>query len=166
MKREGHPDPTSLQQGNGRYSLLLTNDLLRQLCGPVFQKVRAVVTRAMKDRNQDGRLSDVILVGGSAQSSGGDFRERLILNPNLHMTEEGKEKAMERVRQIQRAYAEKAKTCQWNSGKHPGQIYYILISCEISKHPQVGSLHWAENIAYTIFCQAGIVQNREREIRL
>ena len=39
----------------------------------------------------------------SAQSSGGDFRERLILNPNLHLTEEGKEQAMERIRQIQLA---------------------------------------------------------------
>lgn len=37
----------------------------------------------------------------SAQSSGGDFRERLILNPNLHLTEEGKVQAMERIRQIQ-----------------------------------------------------------------
>ena len=39
----------------------------------------------------------------SAQSSGGDFRERLILNPNLHLTEEGKVQAMERIRQIQLA---------------------------------------------------------------
>lgn len=39
----------------------------------------------------------------SAQSSGGDFRERLILNPNPHLTEEGKERAMERIRQIQLA---------------------------------------------------------------
>ena len=57
----------SLQHGEQRYSMLLTNDLLRQLCGPVFQKVRAVITRAMKDRNRGGRLNDVILVGGSAQ---------------------------------------------------------------------------------------------------
>ena len=39
----------------------------------------------------------------SAQSSGGDFRDRLILNPNLHLTEEGKVQAMERIRQIQLA---------------------------------------------------------------
>ena len=39
----------------------------------------------------------------SAQSSGGDFRERLILNPNLHLTEAGKERALERIRQIQLA---------------------------------------------------------------
>lgn len=57
----------SLQQGQTRYSLVLTNDLLRQLCGPVFQKVRTVITRAMKDRSRGSRLNDVILVGGSAQ---------------------------------------------------------------------------------------------------
>ena len=39
----------------------------------------------------------------SAQSSGGDFRERLILNPNLHLTEEETAQAMERIRQIQLA---------------------------------------------------------------
>lgn len=57
----------SLQQGQMRYSLVLTNDLLRQLCGPVFQKVRTVISRAMKDQSRGSRLSDVILVGGSAQ---------------------------------------------------------------------------------------------------
>ena len=68
----------SLQQGDRQYSLLLTNDLLRQLCGPVFQKVRAVITRAMKDRGRGGRLNDVILVGGSAQLTVfGDFLEEL-----------------------------------------------------------------------------------------
>ena len=68
----------SLQQGDRQYSLLLTNDLLHQLCGPVFQKVRAVITRAMKDRGRGGRLNDVILVGGSAQLTVfGDFLEEL-----------------------------------------------------------------------------------------
>lgn len=57
----------SLQQGQTRYSLVLTNDLLRQLCGPVFQRVRTVISRAMKDRSRGSRLNDVILVGGSAQ---------------------------------------------------------------------------------------------------
>lgn len=57
----------SLQQGETRYSLVLTNDLLRQLCGTVFQKVRAVISRAMKDRSRGSRLNNVILVGGSAQ---------------------------------------------------------------------------------------------------
>ena len=37
------------------------------------------------------------------ESSGGDRRERLLLNPNLHLTEEGKEEAMERIRRIQLA---------------------------------------------------------------
>ncbi len=68
----------SLQQGETRYSLVLTNDLLRRLCGPVFQKVRGVITRAMKDRGRGGRLNDVILVGGSAQLTVfGDFLEEL-----------------------------------------------------------------------------------------
>lgn len=56
-----------LQQGERQYSLVLTNDLLRQLCAPVFRKVRAVITQAMKDRSRSSRLNDVILVGGSAQ---------------------------------------------------------------------------------------------------
>lgn len=56
-----------LQQGEEQYSLVLTNELLRQLCAPVFQKVRAVITRAMKDSSRGSRLNDVILVGGSAQ---------------------------------------------------------------------------------------------------
>ena len=67
-----------LQQEERRYSLLLTNDILRQLCGPVFRRVRTVITRAMKDRSRGGRLSDVILVGGSAQLKVfGDFLEGL-----------------------------------------------------------------------------------------
>ncbi len=68
----------SLQQGEARYSLVLTNDLLRQLCGPIFQKVRGVITRAMKDRGRGGRMNDVILVGDSAQLTVfGDFLEEL-----------------------------------------------------------------------------------------
>jgi len=68
----------SLQQGEEQYSLVLTNDLLRQLCGPVFQKVRAVIGRAMKDRERSGRINDVILVGGSSQLTVfGDFLEEL-----------------------------------------------------------------------------------------
>ena len=68
----------SLQQGEEQYSLVLTCDLLRQLCGPVFQKVRAVIGRAMKDRERAGRINDVILVGGSAQLAVfGDFLEEL-----------------------------------------------------------------------------------------
>ena len=67
-----------LQQGEKRYSLVLTSGLLRQLCAPVFQKVRKVITRAMKDRERGGRIHDVILVGGSAQLPVfGDFLEEL-----------------------------------------------------------------------------------------
>lgn len=39
----------------------------------------------------------------SAKSSGGDYRDRLILNPKLRLTDEGKARAMERIRQIQLA---------------------------------------------------------------
>jgi len=61
-----------------RYSLILTNQLLRQLCEPIFQRVRGVITRAMKDRNQRSRINDVILVGGSARLTVlGDFLEEL-----------------------------------------------------------------------------------------
>ncbi len=39
----------------------------------------------------------------SAKSSGGDYRDRLILNPHLHLTEEEQARAMERIQQIQLA---------------------------------------------------------------
>lgn len=68
----------SLWQGEMQYSLVLTDELLRRLCEPIFQKVRTVITRAMKDRDQRGRINDVILVGGSSQLTVfGDFLEEL-----------------------------------------------------------------------------------------
>ena len=68
----------ALKQGDSQYSLVLTNELLRTLCDPVFQKVRAVIARAMKDRERQSRINDVILVGGSAQLTVfGDFLEEL-----------------------------------------------------------------------------------------
>ena len=39
----------------------------------------------------------------SAKSSGGDYRERLILNPHLHLTPEEQRQALERIGQIQLA---------------------------------------------------------------
>ena len=67
-----------LQQGEAHYSLVLTNALLRQLCEPVFQRVRGVISQAMKDRSRASRIHDVILVGGSAQLTVfGDFLEEL-----------------------------------------------------------------------------------------
>lgn len=56
-----------LRQDDNKYSMTLTNTLLRQLCEPIFCKVRAVISRAMKDRARAGRINEVILVGGSAQ---------------------------------------------------------------------------------------------------
>ena len=68
----------SIQQGESQYSLLLTAPLLRRLCEPVFQRVRAVISRAMKDRERARAIDDVILVGGSAQLPVfGDFLEEL-----------------------------------------------------------------------------------------
>lgn len=68
----------SIQQEGTQYSLVLTNALLRQLCEPIFQKVRAVITRAMKDRERASRIHDVVLVGGSSSLTVfGDFLEEL-----------------------------------------------------------------------------------------
>ncbi len=68
----------SIQQGEEQYSLLLTAPLLRRLCEPVFQRVRSVISRAMKDRERARAIDDVILVGGSAQLPVfGDFLEEL-----------------------------------------------------------------------------------------
>ncbi len=68
----------TIQQEDTQYSLVLTNALLRQLCEPAFQKVRAVITRAMKDRERTSRIHDVVLVGGSSGLTVfGDFLEEL-----------------------------------------------------------------------------------------
>lgn len=68
----------SIQQEAAQYSLLLTAPLLRQLCEPVFQRVKTVISRAMKDRERARAIDDVILVGGSAQLPVfGDFLEEL-----------------------------------------------------------------------------------------
>ena len=68
----------SIQRGEDQYSLLLTPPLLRRLCEPVFRRVRAVIGRAMKDRERVRAIDDVILVGGSAQLPVfGDFLEEL-----------------------------------------------------------------------------------------
>lgn len=68
----------SIHQEGTQYSLILTNALLRQLCEPIFQKVRAVITRAMKDRERVSRIHDVVLVGGSSSLTVfGDFLEEL-----------------------------------------------------------------------------------------
>lgn len=68
----------SIQQEGAQYSLVLTNALLRQLCEPIFQKVRAVITRAMKDRERASRIHDVVLVGGSSSLTVfGDYLEEL-----------------------------------------------------------------------------------------
>lgn len=68
----------ALQLEDRQFSLVLTPPLLRQLCQPVFQQVRAVISRALKDRARTASIDDVILVGGSAQLPVfGDFLEEL-----------------------------------------------------------------------------------------
>ena len=70
----------SLWQGEMQYSLVLTDELLRRLCEPIFQKVRTVITHAMKDQDQRGQINDVILVGGSSRLTVfGDFLEELFV---------------------------------------------------------------------------------------
>ena len=56
----------SIRHKETPYSLTLTNGLLRQLCEPIFQRVRGVIVRAMKDRDQSSRISVVVLVGCSS----------------------------------------------------------------------------------------------------
>lgn len=77
--QSGAPTVTiSVRQGEAQYSLVLTNQLLRQLCEPVFQRVREVIVRVMKDRDRGARIHDVVLVGGSSQLTVfGDFMEEL-----------------------------------------------------------------------------------------
>ncbi len=68
----------SLQQAGRQFTLLLTRQLLHQLCEPIFQRVRKVITQAVRDRDRVGRIDDVVLVGGSAQLTVlGDFLEEL-----------------------------------------------------------------------------------------
>lgn len=57
----------TIRQGEAQYSLVLTNELLRLLCEPIFQRVREVIVRVMKDRAREERISDVVLVGGSSR---------------------------------------------------------------------------------------------------
>ena len=57
----------ALEWAGRQHTLLLTNELLRELCGPVFRRVREVIGQAMKNRERGGKISEVVLVGGSAQ---------------------------------------------------------------------------------------------------
>ncbi len=68
----------NIRQGETSFRLTLTRELLRKLCDPLFQRVRTVISQAMKNRERSGRIDDVILVGGSSQLSVlGDFLEEL-----------------------------------------------------------------------------------------
>lgn len=61
------------------YRLVLTKELLREICAPLFSRVKKIISRAFKDsRIQPGELSDVILVGGSSKLEVfGDFLEEI-----------------------------------------------------------------------------------------
>ncbi len=68
----------ALQAGETQYGMTLTCALLRRLCDPVFRRVREVISRAMKNRERESRIDEVILVGGSSQLTVfGDFLEEL-----------------------------------------------------------------------------------------
>ncbi|MDE7245274.1 MAG: Hsp70 family protein, partial [Oscillospiraceae bacterium] len=68
----------ALQVGGALYGLTLTRALLRRLCEPAFRRVKTVISRAMKNREQESRIDEVVLVGGSSQMSVfGDFLEEL-----------------------------------------------------------------------------------------
>lgn len=59
-------------------SLCLTNELLRKLCEPIFQRVRDVIGRAMRNQDRTDRIDHVILAGGSSKLTVfGDFLEEL-----------------------------------------------------------------------------------------
>ncbi len=64
---EGTEASIVLDEGSDCYRLALDNTLLRQLCEPVFERVRNVIVRAMKERERAGKIDEVVLVGGSAQ---------------------------------------------------------------------------------------------------
>lgn len=64
---EGTEASIVLDEGSDCYRLALNNTLLRQLCEPVFERVRNVIVRAMKERERAGKIDEVVLVGGSAQ---------------------------------------------------------------------------------------------------
>lgn len=56
-------------QLNEKYhSLLLTRTLMREICAPLFSRVKGVISRALKESKvSPAALSDVLLVGGSAK---------------------------------------------------------------------------------------------------
>lgn len=68
------------ESGRGKRELLLTRPLLRQLCQPLLERVKAVMLRAVRDSGMTaGALDDVVLVGGSSQLPVlGDFLEEFM----------------------------------------------------------------------------------------
>ncbi len=68
----------SLRKDHRQYSLTLTNKLLRELCEPIFCRVREVIVRVMKDQERGSLIHDVVLVGGSSRLTVfGDFLEEM-----------------------------------------------------------------------------------------
>lgn len=61
------------------YKIKLNKEILSNLCRPVFEKVRTVISRAVKDSGIPvADLDDVVLVGGSSRLSVfGDYLEKL-----------------------------------------------------------------------------------------
>ena len=57
-----------LQTEEDSYSLSLSTAVLRQICQPIFEQVREVISRAVKDSGIPlSAVDDVVLVGGSSQ---------------------------------------------------------------------------------------------------
>lgn len=48
----------AIQEADRAYSLLLTPPLLRELCEPIFKKVRAVISQAIRSVVDSGGLID------------------------------------------------------------------------------------------------------------
>lgn len=62
------------------YEMELSKELLREICQPYLERIKAVITRAIRDSHlMPDKLDDVVLVGGSARLAVlGDYLEELM----------------------------------------------------------------------------------------
>lgn len=62
------------------YEMELSKELLREICQPYLERIRAVIARAIRDSHlMPDKLDDVVLVGGSARLAVlGDYLEELM----------------------------------------------------------------------------------------
>ena len=52
---------------NKEYRLILTNKLMAEICGGLFERIRKIINQAVKNCSRRPIINDVVLVGGSAQ---------------------------------------------------------------------------------------------------